>query len=317
MSAIRQIASDDDEEEEEFHSGDEGASVVSSEEGDERAGSTKEKDVPVVLDSAGHSAAGKSLSAEDPRTAGPAAQGEDGDDAAEETAELEEPAPATEAKKEKTEAEGEENGGDDDEEGDEDDDEEDEAEEEEEEAEEAKPEPGKKEAAPFEVPTTGAFYMHDDRGGDDGKQRRPGARKKLWEGKKEEKWAHDKFESLSFSPDEDHDEYQSHHYTRGRRGRGRGQAHGQARGRGRGRGRDGGRYSASDRATNQQQGDTVTGDDQWPSLQPSDRGSRGGRHGDRRGRGGSGGGRTGASVVVVPRPAEASTIQDDEPPGFE
>lgn len=57
----------------------------------------------------------------------------------------------------------------------------------------------KKENEPFAVPTSGAFYMHDDRFRDNagGRHRRTFAGRRLWESKDERKWGHDKFEELN------------------------------------------------------------------------------------------------------------------------
>ncbi|XP_011080951.1 uncharacterized protein LOC105164085 [Sesamum indicum] len=57
----------------------------------------------------------------------------------------------------------------------------------------------KKEIEPYTVPTSGAFYMHDDRFRDDasGRHRRTFGRRKLWESKDDRKWGHDKFEELT------------------------------------------------------------------------------------------------------------------------
>ncbi|XP_074275964.1 protein MLN51 homolog isoform X2 [Silene latifolia] len=90
----------------------------------------------------------------------------------------------------------------------------------------------KKEAEPFSVPTSGAFYMHDDRfrGNAAARHRRTFDGKKLWESKDEKKWGHDKFEELSL---------QDRHYDEGRRSssgsyRGRGKARGASSGYSRG-----------------------------------------------------------------------------------
>ncbi|CAO2815355.1 unnamed protein product [Amaranthus hypochondriacus] len=57
----------------------------------------------------------------------------------------------------------------------------------------------KKENEPFAVPTSGAFYMHDDRFKDNagGKHRRTFGGRKLWESKDDRKWGHDKFEEMN------------------------------------------------------------------------------------------------------------------------
>ncbi|KAL9244654.1 hypothetical protein vseg_018412 [Gypsophila vaccaria] len=99
----------------------------------------------------------------------------------------------------------------------------------------------KKEVEPFAVPTSGAFYMHDDRfrgnaagggarGG--GRHRRTFGGRKLWESKDERKWGHDKFEELNLN---------DRHYEEGRRSsrgsyRGRGKPRGAGSGGGYGRG---------------------------------------------------------------------------------
>ncbi|KAH9605576.1 hypothetical protein KSS87_022638 [Heliosperma pusillum] len=69
----------------------------------------------------------------------------------------------------------------------------------------------KKEVEPFSVPTSGAFYMHDDRfrgNAAPARHRRTFDGKKLWESKDEKKWGHDKFEELNL---------QDRHYDEGRR----------------------------------------------------------------------------------------------------
>ncbi|KAL2932479.1 Protein MLN51-like protein [Bienertia sinuspersici] len=90
----------------------------------------------------------------------------------------------------------------------------------------------KKENEPFAVPTSGAFYMHDDRFRDNagGRHRRTFGGRKLWESKDERKWGHDKFEELNT---------EERHYDEGRRSsrgfyRGRGKARGADRGHARG-----------------------------------------------------------------------------------
>ncbi|GAA0159992.1 hypothetical protein LIER_16649 [Lithospermum erythrorhizon] len=57
----------------------------------------------------------------------------------------------------------------------------------------------KKKQEPYAVPTAGAFYMHDDRFGNNsgGRNRRMFGGRKLWESKDERKWGHDKFEELT------------------------------------------------------------------------------------------------------------------------
>ncbi|KAK8618876.1 hypothetical protein V6N13_132854 [Hibiscus sabdariffa] len=75
-------------------------------------------------------------------------------------------------------------------------------------------EEGKKENEPFAVPTTGAFYMHDDRFRDNagGRQRRMRGGRHLWESKDDGKWGHDKFEEMTL---------QEKQYKEGRSSRGR------------------------------------------------------------------------------------------------
>uniref|UniRef100_R7W7J7 Uncharacterized protein n=1 Tax=Aegilops tauschii TaxID=37682 RepID=R7W7J7_AEGTA len=95
----------------------------------------------------------------------------------------------------------------------------------------------KKEQEPFAVPTSGAFYMHDDRFQEDGRGRRRrmlGGRK-LWDAKDDQAWVHDRFEEMNV-----HEErYEDKRMSRGRfRGRGSG---GRTRGTARGFSR-GGRY---------------------------------------------------------------------------
>lgn len=84
----------------------------------------------------------------------------------------------------------------------------------------------KKENEPFAVPTSGAFYMHDDRFRDNagGRHRRTFGGRKLWESKDDRKWGHDKFEEMNM---------QDRNYEEGRRS-----SKGFYRGRGRGRGAD-------------------------------------------------------------------------------
>ncbi|XP_047341750.1 protein MLN51 homolog [Impatiens glandulifera] len=57
----------------------------------------------------------------------------------------------------------------------------------------------KKETEPFAIPTTGAFYMHDDRFRDNvaGRNRKTLGGKQLWESKDAGKWGHDKFEEIT------------------------------------------------------------------------------------------------------------------------
>lgn len=84
----------------------------------------------------------------------------------------------------------------------------------------------KKENEPFAVPTSGAFYMHDDRFRDNaaGRHRRTLGGRRLWESKDDRKWGHDKFEELNT---------QERCYEEGRR-----PSKGYNRGRGKGRGAD-------------------------------------------------------------------------------
>ncbi|KAK8608472.1 hypothetical protein V6N13_023895 [Hibiscus sabdariffa] len=79
-------------------------------------------------------------------------------------------------------------------------------------------EEGKKENEPFAVPTTGAFYMHDDRFRDNagGRHRRMRGGRHLWESKDDGKWGHDKFEEMTL---------QEKQYKEGRSSRGRYCAH--------------------------------------------------------------------------------------------
>ncbi|XP_039045892.1 protein MLN51 homolog isoform X2 [Hibiscus syriacus] len=75
-------------------------------------------------------------------------------------------------------------------------------------------EEGKKENEPFAVPTTGSFYMHDDRFRDNvgGRHRRMRGGRNLWESKNDRKWGHDKFEEMTL---------QEKQYKEGRASRGR------------------------------------------------------------------------------------------------
>ncbi|GMI78056.1 CASC3/Barentsz elF4AIII-binding protein [Hibiscus trionum] len=84
-------------------------------------------------------------------------------------------------------------------------------------------EAGKKENEPFAVPTTGAFYMHDDRFRDNagGRHRRMRGGRQLWESKDDEKWGHDKFEEMTL---------QEKQYKEGRRSS-RGRYHARSRNR--------------------------------------------------------------------------------------
>uniref|UniRef100_A0A7S4DG25 Btz domain-containing protein n=1 Tax=Lotharella globosa TaxID=91324 RepID=A0A7S4DG25_9EUKA len=112
----------------------------------------------------------------------------------------------------------------------------------------------KKELDPWDVPTTGKFWLHDDRfdpanRGRGGRYKRRGrggrGGKQLWEAE-EPMWTHDKFEELEKEPEPIDDRNGRGRYSRGRgrgrrgrryRGRGRGGRGYGRRGRGRGRGR--------------------------------------------------------------------------------
>ncbi|GJM94016.1 hypothetical protein PR202_ga10625 [Eleusine coracana subsp. coracana] len=87
-----------------------------------------------------------------------------------------------------------------------------------------------KEQEPFAVPTSGAFYMHDDRFQEEnrGRRRRMFGGRKLWDAKDDQAWVHDRFEEMNL-----HDErYEDKRMSRGRfKGRGGG---GKPRGGGRG-----------------------------------------------------------------------------------
>ncbi|KAL6615490.1 hypothetical protein ACP70R_037760 [Stipagrostis hirtigluma subsp. patula] len=94
-----------------------------------------------------------------------------------------------------------------------------------------------KEQEPFAVPTSGAFYMHDDRFQEEsrGRRRRMFGGRKLWDAKDDQAWVHDRFEEMNMQDDR----YEDKRMSRGRfRGRGGG---GKARGGGRGLSR-GGKY---------------------------------------------------------------------------
>ncbi|XP_006646061.1 protein MLN51 homolog [Oryza brachyantha] len=95
----------------------------------------------------------------------------------------------------------------------------------------------KKEHEPFAVPTSGAFYMHDDRFQEEnrGRRRRMFGGRKLWDAKDDQAWVHDRFEEMNLQEER----YEDKRMSRGRfRGRGGG---GRTRGTGRGFAR-GGRY---------------------------------------------------------------------------
>ncbi|EEC71004.1 hypothetical protein OsI_02679 [Oryza sativa Indica Group] len=57
----------------------------------------------------------------------------------------------------------------------------------------------KKEQEPFAVPTSGAFYMHDDRFQEEsrGRRRRMFGGRKLWDAKDDQAWVHDRFEEMN------------------------------------------------------------------------------------------------------------------------
>ncbi|XP_062214269.1 protein MLN51 homolog isoform X2 [Phragmites australis] len=89
---------------------------------------------------------------------------------------------------------------------------------------------GEKEKEPFAVPTSGAFYMHDDRFQEEnrGRRRRMFGGRKLWDAKDDQAWVHDRFEEMNVQDER----YEDKRMSRGRfRGRGGG---GKARGGGRG-----------------------------------------------------------------------------------
>ncbi|KAH7405506.1 hypothetical protein KP509_15G073300 [Ceratopteris richardii] len=93
----------------------------------------------------------------------------------------------------------------------------------------------KKDAEPFVVPTSGAFYMHDDRFRYNGlaRPRRSAGGRRLWEAKDEKPWVHDLFEELQLI-----EEGYIGQGARGRRGRGRqGRVQSRSRDAGRGRGK--------------------------------------------------------------------------------
>ncbi|MCE3050816.1 hypothetical protein HAX54_048242 [Datura stramonium] len=78
----------------------------------------------------------------------------------------------------------------------------------------------KKENEPYAVPKAGAFYMHDDRFGDNvgGRNKRMSGGRRLWESKDDRKWGHDKYEELTVERNYD----EGRRISRGRyRGRGR------------------------------------------------------------------------------------------------
>lgn len=74
---------------------------------------------------------------------------------------------------------------------------------------------------PFVVPTSGAFYMHDDRFSESGGSRpRGGGRggRKLWESRNDKPWVHDMFEELNLRDDEGLIQKNNEDYQGGRRG---------------------------------------------------------------------------------------------------
>ncbi|CAL4948949.1 unnamed protein product [Urochloa decumbens] len=95
---------------------------------------------------------------------------------------------------------------------------------------EAKGEGEEKEQEPFAVPTSGAFYMHDDRFQEEnrGRRRRMFGGRKLWDAKDDQAWVHDRFEEMNLQDDRYEDQRMSRGRFRGRGGRGK------ARGGGRG-----------------------------------------------------------------------------------
>ncbi|ONM41013.1 CASC3/Barentsz eIF4AIII binding [Zea mays] len=95
---------------------------------------------------------------------------------------------------------------------------------------EAKGEGEEKEQEPFAVPTSGAFYMHDDRFQEEnrGRRRRMFGARKLWDAKDDQAWVHDRFEEMNLHDDRYEDQRMSRGRFRGRGGRGK------ARGGGRG-----------------------------------------------------------------------------------
>ncbi|KAK9806968.1 hypothetical protein WJX72_008992 [[Myrmecia] bisecta] len=102
---------------------------------------------------------------------------------------------------------------------------------------EPRPPPRKKHLEPFDVPTSGDFWLHDDRMGGGEDAGKPAAKpKKEWE-PSDDKWEHDRFHLLDLPPELD--DYESS-FERSRRGRGYG------RGRG-GRGGGGRFYEEDDR----------------------------------------------------------------------
>ncbi|BAD52900.1 glycine-rich protein-like [Oryza sativa Japonica Group] len=92
----------------------------------------------------------------------------------------------------------------------------------------------KKEQEPFAVPTSGAFYMHDDRFQEEsrGRRRRMFGGRKLWDAKDDQAWVHDRFEEMNLHEEHYEDKRMSRGRFRGRGGGGRtrGTGHGFARG---------------------------------------------------------------------------------------
>nr|CAB3477504.1 unnamed protein product [Digitaria exilis] len=86
---------------------------------------------------------------------------------------------------------------------------------------EAKGEGEEKEQEPFAVPTSGAFYMHDDRFQEEnrGRRRRMFGGRKLWDAKDDQAWVHDRFEEMNFQDDRYEDQRMSRGRFRGRGGR--------------------------------------------------------------------------------------------------
>ncbi|KAK9846920.1 hypothetical protein WJX84_011053 [Apatococcus fuscideae] len=81
--------------------------------------------------------------------------------------------------------------------------------------------PAERQPQPYDVPTKGTFWLHDDRhGGGDGR-RRPVRRKKIWE-PTDDPWKHDMFEQLEAGRADRFQEPQQASDRRGRRGPQRG-----------------------------------------------------------------------------------------------
>uniref|UniRef100_A0A061R5C9 Btz domain-containing protein n=1 Tax=Tetraselmis sp. GSL018 TaxID=582737 RepID=A0A061R5C9_9CHLO len=170
----------------------------------------------------------------------------------------------------------------------------------------------RKKPEPFDVPRSGAFFMHDDRlgGESDSRQRRaPSRGKKLWDDDDGGKWTHDKFETLALPPDEDEDDdHQRHFGSRRGRGRGRGRGPGGRRGRGAARGSDafgGGQAPAS--AARERGSGARPQRGSSREAPPRGRGARwGGQEPPGRGRG-----------RRADFPAPPADHSEDPPPGFE